>query len=128
MNPTSSSDVPKPESNFVVPAVPPHVLASYTNGTSLDGTSAVKKGPAFSLPLEHYPAFLQAIDGSDRPKAVLVDELFKQFKNMPGVFSLRKGAIESKLSEVAAKEKKVWKVKQDVWASIRRIIGSVLWY
>ncbi len=84
----------------------------------------MKKGPAFSLPSEHFPAFLRAIDGSDRPKAVLVDELFKQFKHLPGVLSLRKGAIDSKLSEVATKEKKVWKVKRDAWASIGRITGS----
>lgn len=77
-----------------------------------------KSGPAFTLPPTLYPDFLRAIEGSERPKAVLIDELYKLFKDrITGGPALRKGAVELKLGEIAVKEKKVWHVKPAEWVS-----------
>ncbi|KAF8328816.1 chromatin assembly factor 1 subunit A-domain-containing protein [Cantharellus anzutake] len=121
---TQSEDAPSDTGpNFAIPTIPLHVLASQANGSVVNETDSApakvgtsrRTGLTFSLPSEHYPAFLRAIDGSDRPKPVLIDELFKQFKDLPGVPLLRKNAIETKIGEIAVKEKKIWKVKSDVW-------------
>jgi chromatin assembly factor 1 subunit A len=84
---------------------------------------AKKGSPNFNLPSSLYPEFLQVIEGSDHPKAVLVDELYKAFKDRPelvgtGIGALRKGAVESKIAEIAFKEKKVWRVRPKEWVCV----------
>lgn len=118
---------------FAVPSIPyraPHPELGATSSTSTNslaasasestalgaGSKKEKSGPAFTLPTALYPDFLRAIDGSDKPKAVLIDELYKSFKDrISGGPALRKGAVEIKVSEVASKEKKVWRVRPAEW-------------
>ncbi|KAF9519936.1 hypothetical protein BS47DRAFT_1336670 [Hydnum rufescens UP504] len=136
---TKPMSTSRPFTDFAVPAVPPHILLTHpqaelsesntpltssTSSATLVPTatntpgvrSAPKKAPIFTLPTALFPSFLSSIDGSTLSKPVLIDELFKKFKTMPDVVGLRKGAVESKLAEVAFKEKRVWKVKAEVWA------------
>lgn len=95
------------------------------------GTNAAKKdkpaAPAFKLPASEYPAFLRAIEGSERPKPVLIAELYENFRTKCTSESgaLRKGAVEGKLGEIAFKEKKVWHVKAAEWVSDALSLGKL---
>lgn len=111
---------------FVVPAVPVRARSSEADcilpaqfNSAPPPSRKEKGGPAFNLPAVAYPDFLRAIEGSERPKPVLILELFEAFKhrctNESG--ALRKGAVENKLSEVAYKEKKMWHVRPAEWVS-----------
>lgn len=115
---------------FAVPELPQRALSSdigLTVGTLTTSSTMPplqlkkdKAGPSFNLPTSEYPNFLRAIEGSERPKPVLITELYEAFKGRctPESGALRKGAVENKLSEIAYKEKKVWRVKQTEWVCI----------
>ncbi|KAF8309802.1 hypothetical protein DL93DRAFT_2230665 [Clavulina sp. PMI_390] len=120
---------------FAVPLLPHRPLASSSSSdstaigpsTSTSSTSTVapppppkltKAAPPFNLPASAYPDFLRAIEGSDRPKPVLVNELYEAFKGRCSTDSggaLRKGAVEGKLAEIAYKEKKTWRIRAGEW-------------
>ncbi|KDQ18445.1 hypothetical protein BOTBODRAFT_511908 [Botryobasidium botryosum FD-172 SS1] len=102
--------------SFAVPQLPSH-LASQPPSSPMPASAtqtptATKRPPAkFTLSDQRLLDFLRAIEGSTKTKPGLRDELFELFS----VDGLRKGAIEAKVAEVAIKEKKVWKVKDEFW-------------
>lgn len=135
--PASDASAPRQTSEFAVPAVPPHILVSKAQATVNDPSSlplttgkpktaagASKKMPAFTLPDSLFASFLRSINGSTQSKPVLIDELYKKYKAMPNADSLKKGAVEGKLAEVAFKEKKVWKIKPEAWVCVAAVLSA----
>ncbi|KZO95215.1 hypothetical protein CALVIDRAFT_181345 [Calocera viscosa TUFC12733] len=70
--------------------------------------------PKHPFPEQHLVALLQAIEGSTKPRPVLLEDLFSSFKHL----GVKKNAIDAKLKEVCVKDKKVWKVLDDAWTSV----------
>lgn len=115
--------------NFAIPAIPPHISSkipcpvtpAMMEAGDKDSQNETKpttnKRPplAFNFPADRMPDFLRVIDGSTKTKPGLIELLYDTFSAQ--VNNLRKSGIERKLPEVAVKQKKVWKVKDEAWVS-----------
>ncbi|KZT59825.1 hypothetical protein CALCODRAFT_515915 [Calocera cornea HHB12733] len=96
----------------------PHPESS-ASATAAAESAAKSKGavppPKHPFPEQHLAALLQAIEGSTKPRPVLLEDLFSSFKHL----GVKKNAIDAKLKEVCVKEKKVWKVLDEAWVCQR---------
>lgn len=127
--PSASTALAPTSDNFAIPAIPPHISSkvpcpaipvivepSDANAPNEAKPNPNKKPPPpFNFPADRMPDFLRVIDGSTKTKPGLIDLLYETFSAQ--VSNLRKTGIERKLPEVAVKEKKVWKVKDEAWVS-----------
>ncbi|TFY68897.1 hypothetical protein EVG20_g3365 [Dentipellis fragilis] len=110
LGPSTSSNI-----QFVVPALPAHVLTS-TNGPTSIPLQAQPKRPAITpknpFPETHVPFLMNKIASLGTSSlAVLVDSIHQDLK----AHKVKKNAIEVKVREICAKDsRKVWVVKDEI--------------